>query len=86
MKNEDIINRLAELDIISTTQERENTKITNEQVEESLQEAWDNWAMDTGCIPCCFKIYGPRTTRVSANFKGSQFAANVASILNHRVG
>ena len=48
---------------------------------DAMQAAWDEFCADTGCIPDCFTIHGPATTRVSANFRYGNFASFVADRL-----
>lgn len=48
-----------------------------DSVTEAMQSAWDEFCTDAGCIPDCFSIRGPRTTRVFANFGYGNFAEMV---------
>lgn len=43
----------------------------------ALDGAWGDWIGDTGCIPDCFTIHGPKTTRVEAQFGRGNFAEHV---------
>ena len=42
----------------------EKRVIDPERLAAALQYAWNDWCLDTGCIPDGFHIHGPRTTRV----------------------
>lgn len=55
----------------------------SDHLAEALQEAWNDWCSDTGCVPDGFHIRGPATTRVTADFNyyGLQFVRNVTSAL-----
>lgn len=55
--------------------------ISPQQIGEAMQMAWDEWTSDTGCIPSCFTVRGPITTRISADFEESVFADRVAFFL-----
>lgn len=56
--------------------------ISPEAVAFAMQSVWNEHCADTGNIPECFSVHGPRTTRVSADFRVSQFAERVAVLLN----
>lgn len=56
-----------------------------EIVGEALDFVWNDWCGDTGTIPGCFCIHGPRTTRVEAYFTGSRFAELVAERIKARL-
>lgn len=50
-----------------------------ESLSEALQDAWNDWCNDTGCIPDAFTIQGEQ---VFADFNGSQFVNNVIALLS----
>jgi hypothetical protein len=56
--------------------------LTGEQVAEALNDIWGDFCGDTGCIPDCFTIHGPRTTQVEADFRKGNFASSVAALLS----
>jgi hypothetical protein len=50
---------------------------------ELMQEVWDGWCADAGCIPTfTFRIAGPPTTRVYADFAKGEFVSQVITRLN----
>lgn len=57
-------------------------EVTEEEVAEALQLAWNDWCMDTGSVPDCFTIHGPRTTQVTGDFSRGNFAGHIASWIN----
>lgn len=48
---------------------------------EAMQDAWNNFCQDTGCVPDAFTIHGPRSTRVTAHLIGSSFTFAVLDCL-----
>lgn len=44
-----------------------------EVLAEAMQDEWDEYVGDSGCIPPCFCIHSSPTTTVSARFKDSDF-------------
>lgn len=48
---------------------------------EAMQDAWNNFCQDTGCVPTAFQIHGPPSTRVTAELIGSDFALAVLDCL-----
>lgn len=44
-----------------------------EVLADSANDAFGEFCADTGCIPDCFTIHGPRTTRMSAEFRRGNF-------------
>ena len=61
-------------------------KVTREQLENALNDAWGEWVGDTHCVPRCIEIHGPRTTRVSLDFtKEPNFTDSVLWRLNREI-
>jgi hypothetical protein len=56
--------------------------VTRAQIVDALQSSWGEFCTDTGCIPDCFRIHGPKTTQVSADFGVGNFATFVTDWLN----
>lgn len=48
---------------------------------EAMQLVWNDWCGDTGCVPDCIRIHGPRTTRVVGDFMHSNFTFQVVQTL-----
>lgn len=59
-------------------------KVTPDEVATALDAAWGAFVGDTGCIPDCFTIRGPRSTRdtVGVDFGYGNFAGMVADHIN----
>ena len=55
--------------------------VTPEQIAEAMQDAWNDFCADTGCVPDAFEIRGPRTTRVYFNADRGNFAEMVTNRL-----
>jgi hypothetical protein len=55
-------------------------------IEKAMQSFWNGWCDDTGCVPPEFRIAGPRTTRVYADFSNSEMALRVAEAVEHHAG
>jgi len=51
----------------------------------AMQSVWDDFCADTGHIPGAFRVHGPKTTRVSADFLHSDFPYKVAQELIQRL-
>jgi len=64
------------------TSESRSPRLTREQVVNALQLAWNDFVSDTGSIPDCFTIHGPRTTQVVASFAVGNFATFVRDVLD----
>lgn len=54
---------------------------TRGELADALNEAFGEFCADTGCVPDCFTIHGPRTTQLSADFHVGNFATFVVDIL-----
>ncbi len=54
-----------------------STILNRGMVVDALQQAWNDFCSDTGCIPDCFQVHGPRTTQVYADFNVGNFASFV---------
>lgn len=48
---------------------------------DAMQHLWDDWCADTGCIPDGFRIAGPPSTRVYADFRSGPFPARLAEMV-----
>lgn len=55
--------------------------INEKMLREAMQNAWNDYVADTGCLPSDFSIHGPKTTRVSADFIRGDFAKFIISEL-----
>ena len=55
--------------ILASQSERVQCELTREKLEDALQDAWNDWVSDTGCVPDFLDIHGPATTRVTADFR-----------------
>lgn len=55
--------------------------VPQDALEDALQCAWNEWVGDTGSIPDEFSIAGPKTTRVTADFRRGTFARRVLAHL-----
>jgi hypothetical protein len=42
--------------------------LSRDQLQDALQDAWDEWCADTNAVPGCLVVHGPRTTRIDADF------------------
>jgi hypothetical protein len=48
-------------------------RVNEEHLATAMQDVWNDWCSDTGCVPDGFRIAGPHTTRVYADFLKSPF-------------
>src|SRR5487761_2326619 len=45
--------------ILASQSERVQCELTREKLEDALQDAWNDWVSDTGCVPDFLDIHGP---------------------------
>jgi hypothetical protein len=67
----------AQLAALRDERDRLARALERDAIAKALQSAWTDFCADTGCIPDCFTIHGPRTTQVEANFDRGNFAGFV---------
>ncbi len=65
----------------TTTSSTPLMTVTPEALGEAMQQVWNQWCSDTGCIPPEWTIRGPHTTRVEFDCRTGSFPEAVIETL-----